>query len=71
MKKQTALLSGPTAFLVVYFAAQSFGAAAAGALGMAAWMALWWALRPVAIAVTALLIVFFLVYGIITANPQQ
>ena len=25
MKKQTALLSGPTAFLVVYFAAQSFG----------------------------------------------
>ena len=55
MKKQTALLSGPTAFLVVYFAAQSFGAAAAGALGMAAWMALWWALRPVAIAVTALL----------------
>ena len=55
MKKETALLSGLLAFLVVYFAAQPFGAAAAGALGMAAWMALWWALRPVAIAVTALL----------------
>ncbi len=55
MKNRLALLSGPLAFLLVRLAARSFGDAAAGALGMAAWMALWWALRPVAIAVTALL----------------
>ena len=55
MKRNFALLSGPLAFLLLRFAAQSFGSAAASALGMAAWMALWWVFRPVGIAVTALL----------------
>ena len=51
MKRNFALLSGPLVFLLLRLAAQSFGSAAASALGMAAWMALWW----VGIAVTALL----------------
>ena len=55
MKRNFALLSGPLAFLLLRLAAQSFGSAAASALGMAAWMALWWVFRPVGIAVTALL----------------
>ena len=55
MKRNFALLSGPLAFLLLRFTAQSFGSAAASALGMAAWMALWWVFRPVGIAVTALL----------------
>ena len=55
MKRNFALLSGPLAFLLLRFMAQSFGSAAASALGMAAWMALWWVFRPVGIAVTALL----------------
>ena len=50
MKRNFALLSGPLAFLLLRFAAQSFGSAAASALGMAAWMALWWVFRPVGIA---------------------
>ncbi len=54
-RQRAALISGPLAFLAVSFAAGSFGSAAACALGTAAWMALWWALRPVDIAVTALL----------------
>ena len=55
IKRNFALLSGPLAFLLLRFVAQSFGSAAASALGMAAWMALWWVFRPVGIAVTALL----------------
>ena len=54
-KQKIALLSGPLAFAAVALAAQSFGRAAALSLGLAAWMAAWWMLRPVAIAVTALL----------------
>ena len=54
-KKSLALIFGPTAFLLVRMAAQPFGEKAAWALGLAAWMALWWMLRPVDIAVTALL----------------
>lgn len=54
MKKWAALASGPFAFLLTFILAPC-EARQASALGLAAWMALWWALRPVAIAVTALL----------------
>ena len=54
-KQKIALLSGPLVFAAVALAAQSFGREAALSLGLAAWMAVWWMLRPVAIAVTALL----------------
>ena len=55
VKQKITLLSGPLAFLLLRFAARSFGGAAACALGVAVWMALWWVFRPVGIAVTALM----------------
>ena len=55
VNNKLALWSGPLAFLFVLVATQPFGRSAACALGLAAWMAMWWMLRPVAIAVTALL----------------
>ena len=49
------LLTGPAAFIAVIFLLQhSFGFKGAAAMGTAVWMALWWILRPVPIAVTSL-----------------
>ena len=55
MKNRLALWSGPLVFFTVTWISKGFGREASCALGLAAWMAVWWALRPVAIAVTALL----------------
>ena len=55
MKDRLALWSGPLAFFFVLWISKPFGREASCALGVAAWMAVWWALRPVDIAVTALL----------------
>ena len=50
------LISGPAAFTAVIFMLQgSFGFNGAAAMATAVWMALWWILRPVSIAVTSLL----------------
>ena len=61
------LLAGPAAFMAVIFLLQhSFGFKGATAMATAVWMALWWILRPVSIAVTSLLpIVINAFFGLI------
>ena len=57
MKKKTLhILAGPVVFLLCLLLLRGgFGQAAAAAVGLTVWMGLWWILRPVDIAVTALL----------------
>ena len=56
LQRQMPLLSGPAAFVLGYvICAPQLGAKGAAAMGMALWMALWWVLRPVDIAVTSML----------------
>ncbi|MCQ2359183.1 MAG: anion permease, partial [Phascolarctobacterium sp.] len=50
------VLSGPALFALTYFACINYcDAKQAGALATCMWMGIWWVLRPVDIAVTALL----------------
>ena len=54
MSKTIKLLSGPVVFLLLLFLLNGpFSFKAAAALGIAAWMALWWIFRPCSIYVTA------------------
>ena len=64
------LISGPAAFTAVIFMLQgSFGFNGAAAMATAVWMALWWILRPVSIAVTSLLpIVINAVFSLIPST---
>ena len=56
LRKRGKLLSGPVAFMLgIFLLAPTFGAKGAAAMGVAVWMALWWVLRPVDIAVTSML----------------
>lgn len=65
--KSWAMLAGPVLFgLLSFLLAPSFGMPPAMAIACAAWMALWWILRPVSIYVTAFLpIVINALFGLI------
>ena len=66
-KQWIKIMAGPLSFAATILLLQnSFGFKAAAAAATAVWMALWWILRPVAIAVTSLLpIIINAMFGLI------
>ncbi len=56
VKKRTGyLLAGPILFiLIAYFLAPQLTTSGAQAIGLLAWMIVWWVVRPVSVAITAL-----------------